>query len=164
MCAGLLLMELSKNKMTNTKIISLFVTISVAIWLALSAAVWVLPQLGLGRFINLVLTAHPTLSLVAVFPVITIYMKSTKDPFPYLRGVKLALIALIILLPLSVLAESLAAFALISGAGIPDHLFDGERNYIIFTYRGLLLTTFASILGLGFILPAQVKVRQKQLS
>ncbi len=150
--------------MTNTRIISLFVIISAAIWAALSATVWILPQLGLGRFLNLVLQAHPTLNCLAVFPIIGIYMKRTKEPLSFLKGLKLALFALIVLLPLSVLAESLLTLALISGAGVPDDLFNGNRNYIIVTYRSLLLTVFATLLGLGYLLPAQIRVRQKHLS
>ncbi|WP_122075001.1 hypothetical protein [Pseudophaeobacter sp. EL27] len=150
--------------MKDSKILIVFVGIAVSLWLLIALAVFFLPKIGYGNFLELVFKAHPTIILLAAFPLISTYMKTTEEPMPYKRALRISGKSLVLLLPLYVLSESINANALVATLGISDLMQEGERNYVVFTYQGLALTAFGALAGLGFVFPAQVKVRQKQAS
>jgi uncharacterized membrane protein len=121
----------------------------------------ILPLIGWGKFINFALQFHPGDLALAVFPLIAIYTKSSDEPVTFAHGFKLAAIALVWLLPLSVLAQSVNSWGLmltLHYAGylqnLPEH-----PNYIILSAKSLILTAFATLIALGWIFPNQVKLK-----
>ena len=74
--------------------------------------------------------------------------------------IRIALLALIAMVPLTVLADSLSMNALVMGLGAGDL----ARTYVTYTWRGLALIVFATLLGLGCLFPAQVRLRLKKLA
>ncbi|MDB6181738.1 hypothetical protein [Paracoccus fistulariae] len=150
--------------MKDSQIVAAFVGISVAIWLLLALAIFLLPTMGYPRSIVYPLQAHPVALVMAAFPLISIYVKKTDQPVTYRRALKLSVLALVFLLPLYVLSDSLNIYALVSALDAADAIPQGQRNYIIYTPRGIGLTIFGTLLGLGYVFPAQVKVRQRAVA
>lgn len=120
--------------------------------------------MGYPRSIVYPLQAHPVALVMAAFPLISIYVKKTDQPVTYRRALKLSVLALVFLLPLYVLSDSLNIYALVSALDAADAIPQGQRNYIIYTPRGIGLTIFGTLLGLGYVFPAQVKVRQRAVA
>ncbi len=148
--------------MKDSKIVMVFVGIAVSLWLLIALAVFFLPKIGYGKFLELVFMTHPTIILFAAFPLISMYTKATDEPMPYKRALKISIMSLVFLLPLYVVSESINANTLFSTLGVSDLVQEGERNYVVFTYRGIALTVFGALAGLGFLFPAQVRLRRKQ--
>jgi len=142
----------------------MFVILSIGIWLAISAIVLVLPMLGLGKFINLALLAHPGALVFAAFPLISRYVKATPESMPYGRAARMALIAMVILVPLSILATSLNTWAMVTGLHNAGILAEppADPNYIIISVGSLFITALMTFIGLGFVFPAQVNVQRKR--
>jgi chromate transport protein ChrA len=147
--------------MKDSRIIFIFVTFGIAILLLTSLIIALLPLSGWGKFINFALQFHPGDLALAVFPLVAIYTKNSNEPMTFAHGLKLAAIALVLLLPLSVLAESVNSWGLMLALHYAGYLQDlpEHPNYIVLSAKSLILTALATLIALGWIFPSQVKLK-----
>jgi asparagine N-glycosylation enzyme membrane subunit Stt3 len=148
------------SDMKDSRIVFLFVALSVAVLLLTSLVIAALPLMGFAKFINFALQFHPGDLALAVLPVVAIYARNTNEPVTFGRGLRLTAFALVFLLLLSVAAESINTWGVtlaLQKAGylqtLPEH-----PNYIILSARSLFLTALATLLALGLIFPKRVKL------
>ncbi|NYJ15466.1 hypothetical protein GGI64_006578 [Rhizobium leguminosarum] len=145
--------------MKDLRIVGVFVSLSMAIWIFTSFIIAALPFIGFEKFINTALHLHPGDIIFAALPLAAIYVKGTTQPINTARGLKLAVIALIFLLPLSVLAESLKTWAVILSLHKVGYfsILPADPTLLVVSGRSLFVTAVVTLIGLTLIFPARVK-------